>query len=97
MRIETVQKVRVTHFGKAIGMSANDGHVAGLGIRIVEWNVLLHGESRLVSVAICSCCNIFAGMCAIDGVLDHAEELRHFEVDQAWLTGSSDRVGRETE
>lgn len=71
-------------------MGGNDCHVAGLGIRIVEWDVLLHGESRPVGVAIGGRGNIFASVSAIDGVLDHAEELWHFEGWQGWLAGSSD-------
>lgn len=71
--------MRFTHFGKAIRMGGNDSDIAGLGIRIVERDVLFHGESRPVGVAICSRCNIFTGVSAIDGVLDHTEELRHVE------------------
>lgn len=37
-------EMKVTNLGEAVGVGANDCDVAGLGVRVVLWDVLLHGE-----------------------------------------------------
>lgn len=36
--------MKMTNLGETVGVGANDCDVAGLGVRVVLWDVLLHGE-----------------------------------------------------
>jgi len=77
MRLNKQSSTPRTYFGKPIGVRSQDGHVARLGIGIVEGNVLFHGQFQRFFLLIGCGPRVFADMLRINDMFDDAKWRRH--------------------